>query len=242
MKISLLCPSRSRPMQSAETIAKWKTRWVDDYDAIPELIQPELIVSLDISDPYLDQYVHISDKSKIINNNKSAVQAINAAAKASTGDVLIVVSDDTDCPLGWNNIIYKAMNGKSGLMKFFDGVQKWICTMPVMTRDYYESRGYIYFPEYDHMFCDTDLTHQADLERKLIIRNDILFKHNHYSTKGGQPKDEVNKKADLTWESGERTYLQRCREKFGLGNVDIFNLSKEAHQAGHVQWLKNKLR
>lgn len=111
--------------------------------------------------------------------------------------------------------------------------------MPVMTRDYYESKGYIYHPDYTHMFCDTHLTHVADIEKKLIFRNDLVFPHNHYST-GKSKKDAVNIKNDSTWAQGEAAYLRHCRNKFGM-NVDIFNLSKEAHQAGHVAWLKKKL-
>jgi glycosyltransferase involved in cell wall biosynthesis len=208
----------------------------------------ELIVSCDNDDPCGDLYSRVYTNwdypvTIVFNNNKSAVDAINNAAKVALGDILIVVSDDTRCPHHWDEIINTAMGTQSGLLKVYDGVQKWICTMPVMSYGYYKHLGHVYHPDYLHMFCDTDLTHQADLERKLIFRNDIVFKHDHYSAKGsGNKKDYVNEKADKTWAQGEKVYLQRCRDKFGLGNVDIFNLSKEAKEAGHVQWLKKKLR
>lgn len=240
-KISLIHPSRSRPEKSAATILKWKERWVD-LDENPLLV--DYVISLDSSDPKLNEYgltKVYSKKSIIVNDNTSAVDAINAGAKAVNGDVLIVVSDDTDCPVGWNNIIYHAMNGRSGLLKVFDGAQKWICTMPVMSRDYYEEQGYIYNPAYQHMFCDTHLTHVADLKKKLIIRNDIVFHHDHYSVSGAA-KDAVTNKANSTWNKGKRLYLLNCKSKFGMGNIDIFNLSPEAHQAGHVGWLKKELR
>jgi aspartyl-tRNA synthetase len=169
--------------------------------------------------------------------------AANQGAKHAKGEILVLISDDFDCPKNWDLTIREALKGKSGLLKTYDGVQKWIVTLPIMTRDYYEEQGHIYFPAYHHMFCDTDQTHKADLQRKLIIRNDIVFNHDHYSKKGSNnKKDAVNEKADKTWEQGERVYLKRCSDKFGLGNVDIFNLSKEAKEAGHVQWLKKKLR
>jgi hypothetical protein len=207
----------------------------------------ELIVSCDNDDPCANLYFNVYgdwdfQTTLIFSDNRSAVDAVNNAAKVADGEILIVVSDDTRCPHHWDEIITTAMGNKSGLLKVYDGVQKWICTMPVISQDYYKHLGYIYHPDYLHMFCDSDLTHVADLEKKLIIRNDIVFRHDHYSTKGGQAKDAVNEKADKTWAQGEKVYLQRCREKFGLGNVDIYDLSKEAKQAGHVQWLKKKLR
>ncbi|HEY3385380.1 MAG TPA: hypothetical protein VGK46_02655 [Saprospiraceae bacterium] len=236
--ISLIHPSRGRPKQSFETMIKWLSKSSGD-------VQLDLVLSLDCDDPVIDEYYKLYEnlgRSFLWedNLNTSAVDAINKGAKECVGDILVIVSDDSDCPDRWDARIANAMSGKSGVLKTFDGVQKWIVTMPVMTRDYYESKGYIYHPDYTHMFCDTHLTHVADLEKKLIFRNDLVFPHNHYST-GKSKKDAVNIKNDSTWAQGEAAYLRHCRNKFGM-SVDIFNLSKEAHQAGHVAWLKKKLR
>lgn len=230
MKISIIHPSRSRPDKSVNTIDAWILSAGSDI---------EVIVSLDEDDPLLGVYTTAYTKL-VVEKNRSAIDAINNAGKLADGDIIVVVSDDTDCPYDWDRLIIEALEGRSGVLKTFDGVQKWIVTMPIMTRDYYESKGYIYHPDYTHMFCDTHLTHVADLEKKLIFRNDLVFPHNHYST-GKSKKDAVNIKNDSTWAQGEAAYLRHCRNKFGM-NVDIFNLSKEAHQAGHVAWLKKKLR
>lgn len=241
MKISLIHPSRSRPDQSSKTIHKWLNSAADIHNL-------ELLVSCDKNDPHLAVYKDIYSKTifkvnpVVTNQNRSAIDAINFAAQLSEGDLLVVVSDDTDCMPGWDKILTEAAEGKKDfLLKTFDGVQKWICTMPVMDRAYYERFGYIYNPAYVHCFSDTHLTHIADLMRRIVWRNDILFPHNHYST-GKTKKDAVNIKNDSTWKQGEATYLKHCRNKFGLGNVNIFDLSPEAHKAGHVQWLKHKLR
>lgn len=233
--ISIIHPSRNRPEQAFWTMSHW-------IDNMSKKIPYEYVLSLDLTDPERTSYSEYFYAPCLrIADNKNVVQAANVGAKAVSGDIIILISDDFECSPSWDLKISHALEGKSGVLKTFDGIQRWIVTLPIMTRDYYEDQGHLYYPEYGHMFCDTDQTHKADLQKKLIIRNDIVFKHNHYSVKG-QPKDAVNIKADSTWESGERTYLKRCKEKFGLGNVDIFNLSKEAHQAGHVNWLKKKLR
>lgn len=230
MKFSLLHPSRSRPDKSLEATQDWmNTRQSHEV---------ELIVSVDESDPDKDRYYDIYHKKPntrvIIRNNRSAVDAINNAAKVSTGDILIVVSDDTGCIRNWDNIIAQAVFGKTDfILKTYDGVQKWIITMPIIHRDYYNRFGYIYHPDYTHMFCDTELTHVADITKKVIWRNDIEIKHFHYSVTK-QPRDHVYERNDSTFKHGQNIYLQRFKTNFDLSGVNVWDISGESH----LQWLK----
>jgi hypothetical protein len=237
LRFSLLHPSRNRASRSAKTTRTWLNRaGTDDI---------QLIVSIDDNDPerrmYYDAYSNYDVfKTKVIsNNNRSAVDAVNNAARQSSGEILIVVSDDSDCPHGWAKIINDAVQDKRDfVLKTFDGVQKWIITMPVLDRDYYNRFGYVYHPAYQHMFVDTDFTHVADALKKIIWRNDILFPHLHYSvTKEG--KDNVSKKADATWGEGKNLYLHRFKQRFGLEDtVNVWDVSSE----GHKRWLQDALR
>lgn len=230
MKFSLLHPSRSRPEKSISTTRDWlNTCHTKDV---------ELIVSIDESDPekahYKSAYASVSNARVIIRDNRSAVDAINNAAKESRGDILIVVSDDTGCIRNWDQIISSATQGrKDFILKTFDGVQKWIITMPVLDRAYYERFGYIYYPEYTHMFCDTELTHVADITKKVIWRNDIEIKHLHYSVTK-QPRDHVYERNDSTFKHGQNIYIQRFKNSFGLYDVNVWDISGESH----LQWLK----
>lgn len=233
MKISILHPSRSRPIEALNTSHTWikAMSWQHSW---------EYILSIDESDPMLNEYEELFYPPYVfVADNHNVVQAANVIAKECVGDILILISDDFVCFKNWDLAIVEALDGRSGVLKTFDGVQRWIVTLPIMTRDYYDEQGYLYDPDVSHMFCDTIMTHKADLQKKLIIRNDIVFKHNHYSN-GGQPKDAVNVKADGTWAQGEKVYLQRCRERFGLGNVNVYDLSPEAKKAGHINWMKKK--
>lgn len=234
MRISIIHPSRSRVAKSWQTVNDWVNR---------AGCEVEVIVSIDVDDPqkqeYLDTYQ--SRFQILIEYNRSAVDAINKAATWATGDVFVVVSDDFHCPQNWALILQKHLkNRKDFLFKVNDGVQNYIVTLPILDRKYYERFGYIYYPGFQHMFADTELTHVADVLKRLVIRNDILFRHNHYSVL--QPslrgkKDEVTLRADATWDDGKRLYLQRVREKFGLGkDVDVMSLSGEGQT--HREWLK----
>lgn len=227
--ISILHPSRSRAERSYQVTQKWMANAGTEC---------ELIVSIDNNDPKFNEYLLLYGDKLISNDNRSAIDAINNAAKVAKGDILIVVSDDSDCTRNWGSkIIEVTRHKKDWILKVNDGIQKWLITMPIMDRDYYNRFGYIYFPEYEHMFCDTELTHVADILGRTIKRNDIEFKHNHYSvTRAG--RDEVSIKADLTWNQGKQLYLQRVREKFGLRGVDVMNISDN----NHYRWLKQNLR
>jgi glycosyltransferase involved in cell wall biosynthesis len=228
--ISLLHPSLKRPDRSKATIEKWVA------NAGTEI---EVIVSLDSTDPNLKAYQEIHKGRKIVlMENRNAIQAINLAAKNASGDILIVVSDDTDCPQLWGKKILEAVvNRRDWIMKTTDGIQKWIITMPVMDRAYYNRFGYIYYPEYQHMFCDTELTHVADLLKRVIKREYLFFPHKHYSVTKAK-RDDVSIQADSTWDQGKQLYLQRVREKFGLKGVDVMNISDN----NHFRWLKQNLR
>ena len=229
--ISLLHPSRGRPRKAFDSAMKWIS--------MCGLNDIEYILSIDEDEPFAPEYQRLFDGHKyIVRPNKNAVEAINNAAKEAKGDLIVVMSDDFECPNNWGQVIEKATRGKTDfLLKVHDGVQNWIVTLPIMDRVYYERFGYIYYPEYKHMFCDTELTHVADLTKKMIVRNDIVFKHKHYSiTK--EAKDEVTKKADNTWNQGKALYISRANKSFGTG-LDVFDLSGNAK--AHVAWLRATL-
>jgi hypothetical protein len=150
----------------------------------------------------------------------------------------VVISDDFEPIPNWDDVIVEATQDRTDwILKTQDGTQPWIITLPIMDRAYYERHGYIYPPQYTHMFCDTHLTHQADIDGRKQSCS-LLFKHNHYSV-GGIAKDATSIKADSTWNKGEATYLAKCREWNSLG-IDIFGVLPPEAQ-GHKNWLKQRI-
>lgn len=210
MKFSLIHPSRSRERKSYATISKWYDRLYASGEVV------ELIVSCDSDDPQLRDYKDSYKTDVLINDNRSAVDAINNAAKIASGDVFIVVSDDTDCPMHWDKILFDAIGeSKDFVMKTDDGIQRRIITMPIMDRIYYERDGYIYNPIYTHAWCDTELTEVAHLRSRAITRMDIKFLHLHPEVTK-EPKDDLYKRNDLTHDRDRPLYLQRKKMNFGL--------------------------
>lgn len=232
MKISILHPSRGRAAIAKQVYDNWMVK-ADK----PENI--EYILSIDYSDPQAhDYYSRISANAICVNENNSAIEAINNVAKETTGDLLIVVSDDFDCPEHWDTELLKYLKGKSDfVVKTYDGLQPWIITLPIMDRVYYERFGYIYHPEYKHMFCDTEMTAVGDLLGKTILVP-MLFQHKHYSQPGGIKKDAVSVKNDNTWGQGERLYIDRIKRNFDLPESEVKGVLR--CDAGHTNWLASK--
>ena len=233
LRISLIHPSRNRPEQAAETAKHWLS------NMFSVLNLADYVLSIDNSDKTVNQYKeHFMDGFTIVeSDNNNVVEAANNGAKQAKGDILVLVSDDFECYPDWDiDLINHYTEHKNNVLKTNDGLQEWIVTLPIMDREYYNSCGYIYYPEYKHMFADTEMTHKAELEGKLYKRMDLLFKHNHY-TQGETKKDEVNDKANATWEHGEKIYLERVKNCFGIPNVNYLDIT----DTNAILWLRNKL-
>lgn len=211
MKISVIHASRNRPEQAYNTACKWRDNADNGF---------EYILSLDSDDKSLNDYFKLFDNFGInakgcTYENKSAIEAINKAAKLATGDMLIVISDDTDCFNVWDtSLTVMCYSRKDYVAKTNDGLQPTLITMPIMDRTYYERYGYIYHPNYVHMFCDQELTAVAIMTGK-YIKLPLTFEHLHYST-GKTPKDALNIKNDHTWSQGEALFNERLKTNFGI--------------------------
>lgn len=220
--ITCIHPSRSRPDLAKSTAKKWIDR---------AGIRVEYILSVDVDDPYVYDYSGMFtdniDVSVIVNLNKSAIQAINVAAKKANGDLLVVVSDDFDCPENWAIKLIEGLSlsladdwtDDDFIVKTKDGMQPTIITLPILSRKYYERFGYVYFEGYNHLFCDTEMTAVAHMTGK-VINSDLMFRHNHYLT-GAMKKDDINIKNDSTWKQGENLFNERKAINFGLKDEDI---------------------
>lgn len=222
--ISLIHPSRGRPQKSFETISRWRHTAVN-------LSYMDIIVSLDADDnqlhKYRDLYKQI-DCTITINSNKSAIQAINNGAKKARGNIFVVVSDDTATFDFWDErIIFECGFETDWILKTQDGIQPWIITMPVMDRAYYNRTGNIYDPSFDHMFCDTWLTVQADISGRKITSN-LKFPHLNDSI-----KDELRERTNGTWRQGEETFIRLIK------SVPIEDLKKITDVA-MKNWIRNK--
>jgi hypothetical protein len=212
--ISLICPSRGRSTKSFNNVSRWIARaGIKDF---------EIILSLDSDDIELCNYEHLYEllphpHTKLIMNNSGSVSAVNNAARIAQGDLLIVVSDDTLCPINWANKILRYVEGKKDfVLKVQDGIQPKMVTQPIMDRIYYQRDGWIYHPRFKHCFADQFLTDLA-VKRKRLITKNIMFKHDHYSISKSKFRDEQYARTDATFDEGRQIYKE-LKKEYGLPN------------------------
>jgi len=216
-KFSLIHPTRKRPHYAWLCINMWAKLMSPHNDL-------EYVLSLDCDDAksYLGMLAGLAGTLPFkvtIGDNRNVVQALNRGAAVSTGDVLVYLSDDFECPENWDNVIQRAVKKQEDwVLHVHDGIQDKTATISILSREYYKRHGRIYHPDYMSMFVDNDFTEEARAEKKLIRRMDITFKHNHYS-KGGVPYDETYAKENSpeAWAVGERVFNQRAADGFGVG-------------------------
>lgn len=199
MLISVIHPSRGRPEMAAKTCETWKSR----------AGKIEYLMILDYDDPELNGYKSIK-ATKYITASQNVVQATNKGAMFATGEILVVVSDDFDCPEDWDIKILNEVRGKSDfVLKTKDGLRKDdLVTLPIIHRDFYSRYRYIYHPDYSHMYADNHLTDVAKLTGKLLF-SDLVFKHNHGN-------DSTYQRGIDTMETGKQIYERHKAQNFGI--------------------------
>lgn len=223
--ISIIHPSRGRPREAAMAAMMWRSL---------SGVKVEYILSLDDDDPLLKSYApgFTGWNCHVVSHfNKCAVDAINNGAKYTSGNILIVISDDFECSINWGLKLEDSMLGmEDWILKVPDGIQDWVITLPIMDRKYYNRFGYIYHPEYFHAFCDTEMTCVSELlNRKAVgfTDPDFKFKHKHYSIEGGMPKDATYNRSDAHFEQGRRKFMERIQRNFDLPINQIIGKMKD---------------
>ena len=225
MRISLIHPSRSRPEMAYANYLNWLAKSEAHNNGTSKIII-EHILSLDLDEPRYDDYVRLFGAHHIVRENASdgyVVGATNAAAKYATGDILIYLSDDFDCPKHWDRLIADKMDiNLEQILKVDDCLQPMgvaVLTIPIMTKAFYNRFGYFFYPEYKSMFCDEDLYHVARIINGLVFAADLKFPHLHPSN----PTKELQGQSDNTynrsngmWTQGQTLHTKRRLNNYGL--------------------------
>lgn len=128
--------------------------------------------------------VKFSNIKVIVNTGaKTCVAGWNAAAAASTGKVLIAVADDFNPPPNWDTRLLavepKGWENGEHVIKVEDGFVHNIFVLAILTRKRYERFGYVFYPKYLSLFCDTEFGEAATRDGVVIEANHLLFEHCH---------------------------------------------------------------
>lgn len=208
MRISCLHPSRSRPHKSRQTTEQWL-----HMAGAPV----QIIVSLDSSDPLLEDYKKYYPNAFVSDNN-SVVEATNKAAALSKGDILLYLSDDFKPFPDWGRIVIEEFHRYTGptLIKVDDMLQRFevpVLTCPIMNRACYDKLGYFFHPGYKSMFVDEHLYWRAQKIGALRMAPHIKFEHCHVSV-GKSQDDDTYRRSAANWNQGKAMFATHKKEGF----------------------------
>ena len=216
MRISLIHPSRNRPEMAHANYLNWLQK-SEAQNTGNSNITIEHILSLDLDEPKYHEYVELFGAHHIVRENPSdgyVVGATNAAAKYATGDILIYLSDDFDCPKHWDRLIADRLKGiaMAGL-EVNDSYQtnRNLLTIPIITRDLYDKWGFFWHPEFKSMFCDNFMYEQIKREGVLVDAMDLVFEHKHYS-RGLMAKDQTNTRSEAEYNNGRLIFNKLSKQ------------------------------
>lgn len=217
--ISLIHPSRGRPVKSFHNSSEWINKAGCDT---------ELIVAIDTDDPtgpeYLRQYEwwrhrDIQRVAIVKGAHNSVVHATNMAAAQSRGDILLYLSDDFKCFDGWGKTLidaFKEFGDQPALLKVDDMLQAFhvaVLTIPIMNRQLYNKLGYFWHPGYKSMFCDEHLYWRAKTLGVLHYAPNIKFEHQHVSV-GKSNDDETYRRSAANWDQGKALFSMHKKSGF----------------------------
>ena len=119
-------------------------------------------------------------------NRLGAVSKINACAKNSLGDVLVMAADDIYPPEDWDVKVLAAIPDTKGeyVLACPDGNQGRpdLIHNITITRKRYERYGYVIHPAFYHLYGDDFFTAQAVADKVVVRCPGIVFDHRHPTT------------------------------------------------------------
>ena len=128
---------------------------------------------------------------------RSSTDAYNEAAASCGGDLLFVMQDDIWCPEHWDTEVLRCLqdvdlkNDEAVLWVSSGSPSDDVLMAPqFVSRGRYQSLGYLWWPEYDAMYADNDLTEAAQKDNVVVMARNLLFEQKHPAF-GTAPDDEV---------------------------------------------------
>ena len=169
--------------------------WRAVYDAwIKAAARPEDVEYVLVVDPRwgFEQGAAVRSQDQVVMNTLRMcyVDGVNIAAEHATGHIFIVVADDQFPCEDWDNdlAVFLDENGCVAGREFVARVstgtpqerERNITVMPIVSRARYQRLGYIFYPGYESMFADNDLSEHAQYDGCFIELSETpVFPHRH---------------------------------------------------------------
>ena len=164
--ISILCRSRGRPELARKM-----------YDSANQTAEGKIEILFYLDEDDVTKHDYPPNTLTII-GNENTVNALNLLALESKGDVLLLLGDDTTFKTsGWDTRITDSIPEDEIALFSFDDGRGGGHPHPAITRKWYETLGYVAWPEFNHWYVDSWLVDMAIRLDRLIDFKDILILH-----------------------------------------------------------------
>lgn len=213
MKILVKFPTRGRPDKFLSVLQGW----VDKCD---DLSRVHWLISVDADDTTMDRPWNLPSMcDMVVGSSSCKIDAINRDINELDveWDAALVLSDDMVCVRkGWDTAIEQGFDSDDQLLWFFDGKQRDICTLPLMTHKYYDRTKYIYHPSYLSVFADDEQTAVARRDGCLKYIEEPIAIHRHPANFSDVKKDALYQRneTDAIWRKDQKNYKNRKARNF----------------------------
>lgn len=172
----------------------------------------------------------------------TCVSGWNTAATKATGDVLIAITDDFLPPEEWDAELQNVAKGEpwwqgDHVVWIADGYNPDILTLSILTRRRYQRFGYIFYPGYASLFCDTEFGAVAHSEGIVIDARHLLFEHMHPDC-GKRTRDAVDlvHASKQRWDEGEMLFKFRKESGFPVDAGPVAERLETVYNEEHMRF------
>jgi hypothetical protein len=139
-------------------------------------------------------------------------------------DIVVLISDDMIPQIkGYDNIIESEMRNNypntDGCLWFNDGyTRNNLCTLSILGKKYYNRFGYIYYPQYNSVWCDNEFTEISKMLNKTTYFEKVIIKHEHPLNNKEIQTDDVYTYNDSLAKTDNSLFEKRRLNKFFIKN------------------------
>ena len=213
-----------RSQRIGPVIQDWvsKARRKDDIEVILALDGPDEKSQAVLNDPATFAGLTVDFITAIQPDPPfNCVRGWNLAASKAKGKVLVQVTDDMIPPDAWD-VKLKALEPANWMEEDWavhveDGYVHNLMVLAIITKVRYDRFGYFFYPEYQSLFCDTELTEVAYREKRVIEAKHLLFDHQHPDCQKRE-RDAVDlvHASKERWLLGEKLFNFRKQRNFPI--------------------------
>lgn len=176
--ISLLCPTRGRPERAMQFL---------NSVLATQSGENEILFGLQNDDPRLHEYPSEIKSRAVYFEPVNTVHYWNELASQAKGDLLTLIGDDVIIRTpGWDDkfhAVHKQFPDDIYMITTQDGRGLGVppdhlpSPHPTITRKWYETLGYLTFPDLTHYYADTWISTIAQKLRRQVNLYDVDFVH-----------------------------------------------------------------